>query len=293
MKWDFEYYEEMTRHAVQKTQLLARTEEVDLVIWPESLVMEPITEARIGGMLESLTRNEAMWLYAGAVRHGSQLGESYNSSHLFRPDGSVVGHYDKIHLAPFGEYIPLAQYLPFVSNFVPAISDITPGEELVTFEAEHKRFGPLICFEVLFPRYAMAHRQAGADFLVVITNLAWFGASNAMAQELEMARIRAIESRLPVLHCANTGISGLIDPWGRFAAVDRYAYGARLSEPMTPPPPLEEVQRKRMAGAFDVPEPGGRCWPWGVRYLGWTAFGISVIGVVAAAFSGRPRPAAA
>ena len=273
MKWDAEYCEEMVRNACEKSRLLCQNEAVDLLVWPEAAIMTHITTPAVNDQLTALTRDTGAALYAGATRVNLKTGGSFNSSYLFNANGETVDHYDKTHLAPFGEYTPLSDYLPFLGKIIPAIGDIEHGKTLKTLPVNGRNLGPLICFEVLFPELAEKLRGLGADCIVVITNLGWFGASSAIPQELEQARTRAIETRLPVVHCANTGISGVFDPWGRFTLLGAaatpegryYAFGSV---------PNEATIMRRAMGAFAVAAPGERPIPHGPRVFPWLALGV-------------------
>jgi hypothetical protein len=133
-----------------------------------------------------------------------------------------------------------------------------------------RRLGPLICFEVLFAPMAEQLRRMGADCLVVMTNLGWFGSSNAIPQELELARFRAIETRLPLIHSANTGISGVFDPWGRFEVVNG-AIGSQGRYVKWEPGELRpnDVRNRRMVGALRVAGPASRPLPIGPPAFPW------------------------
>jgi apolipoprotein N-acyltransferase len=266
MKWDREYTAEMVRSGVEKSRQLAAATPVDLFIWPEAALMAPVGDARIRPLVENLVTSTDTPLFTGAVRTGEE-GAFYNSSVLLEADGSVAGHYDKVHLAPFGEYVPLGDLIPFVAKVVPAIGDITPGRESVIFDAAGRAFGPLICFEVLFPGMALDLAAMDADFLVVITNLAWFGESTAIAQEAEIARFRAIEARLPLVHSANTGDSGVFDPWGRFASVwEAPAHGGEAFR-----------WGRRIMAALPVPPQAVHPAPWAPRTLPWVAVVLAAV----------------
>lgn len=280
MKWDPEYALEMIRNAGEKSRILAENRPVDLFVWPESLVMPPFDDPVVQDMLAALCADTGIPLFTGTTRLGEGTANVRNSAVLFDADGAFVDYYDKMHLAPFGEFVPFADYLPFLRQVVPSIGDIEAGAEMKVLEAGGRRFGPLICFEVLFPPMANALRREGADFLVVVTNLGWFGASNAIPQELEIARFRAIETRLPLVHSANTGISGVFDPWGRFtgltARVDSRGTYYELDEP---PPPRFTIMT-RMVGSVPVPEPAAPTVPGGPVWLPWvlTVFGLGLGG---------------
>lgn len=286
MKWDPEYAVEMVRNTAEKSRMLANGEDVDLVVWPEALIMEDIQTPGIIDEVSTLARDTSAYLFAGAHRTNPGTGGSMNSAYLVNPDGVIDDYYDKIHLAPFGEYVPFSDYLPFIETVVPAIGDIEPGKTVKTFPTNGYRLGPLICFEVIFPWMAEALRDAGADYLVVITNLGWFGASNAIGQELEIARMRAIETRLPLIHCANTGISGVFDPWGRFSVVDTYFYDAtRVYKPEITS--NDQVIMSRFGGVLPVAAPAERPLGAGPEVLPRVFLAAAVLIVTIAVFRSR------
>lgn len=261
-KWDREYTLDMVENAAEKSRMLVDVAgPVDLLVWPEAHVMGDVHRPGILPTIARLTQDIDTFLYTGAHRSNSETGGSFNSSYLIDPDGEIIAQYDKIHLAPFGEYVPLSQFFPFIAKVVPAIGDIESGTDQTTLKTNAKTVGPLICFEVLFAPMAETLRDSGAELLVVITNLAWFGSSNAIPQELEIARLRAIETRLPLAHCANTGVSGMFDPWGRFDDVDLYVgAGGPVNRPDLPQ--VAKVAQ-RFAGRFPVAAPGRRLIPGG------------------------------
>jgi len=284
MKWDWEYTEEMVRNAAEKSQWLAQYEPVDLFVWPESLVMDDLEKRpSLLAITAALTRETQCPLFTGASRD-KPGGGTFNSSVLVDPSGAITGHYDKVHLAPFGEYVPLSGYFPFIQKIVPAIGEIQHGHELTVLPAGDRRFGPLICFEVLFPELAEELRRRGADIIVVITNLGWFGASPAIPQELEIARVRAVETRLPLVHCANTGISGVFDPWGRFTAVNTTfdLSGNYVQYPYASP---IDMRMQRCVGALPVAAPGPRPIPHGPAVFPWIAIGGGTLLLAAALVS--------
>lgn len=219
MKWDREYTLDMVENAVAKSRRLPDLGQVDIIVWPESVVMSDVEDPEIVELLESLCRDTGAWLLAGGIRIHPETGAVLNSSVLVSPTEGLVSHYDKVHLVPFGEYTPFANYFPWLGKVVPAIGDVRHGEELHTLKAGDLTLGPLICFEVLFGGLAKAHQAEGVEILAVMTNLGWFGMSGALSQELEIARTRAIQTRTNVIHAANTGISGLIDPLGDFEPI--------------------------------------------------------------------------
>ncbi len=139
----------------------------------------------------------------------------YNSALLMGPDGIVSGLYFKSHLVPYGEYVPLSNYLFFLSPLVEAVGSFTPGRIEDPLVAGDIRAGVLICFESIFAGISRSWVNNGANVLINLTNDAWYGKSSAPYQSWAMTVYRAVETRRSVVRSANTGISGLIDPLGR------------------------------------------------------------------------------
>jgi len=137
-----------------------------------------------------------------------------NSAFLVSADGRILDRYDKIHLVPFGEYIPLRDILWFLNKLVVGIGDFLPGNAPEVMQGPGGRFGVVICFEVIFPDLVRHFVDLGADYMVTITNDAWFGRSSAPYQHFSMVVLRAVENRVYFARAANTGISGFIDPFG-------------------------------------------------------------------------------
>ena len=195
----------------------------ELVVWPETAVgylegeYYRLQREQVQALVDSLN----VYLYTGAYR--SERGppaRTYNSSFLFAPGESIVGHYDKTRLVPFGERTPFPELLPFLrkirfsgGGFVAGNWDA--GKDLTVFGGPGARFSSLICFDSVFPGLVRKFVLSGAEFLVVITNDGWFGHTSGPYQHAESAVFRAIENRRSVVRCANTGVSALIDPFGR------------------------------------------------------------------------------
>jgi len=257
-KWDPDFAETLFSMQERMTRTLVTSRPVDLVLWPEAAVPDDISRPAVRERLIRLAKETGTALCVGGSRGDG--GKDYNTAVLATPNGDFYW-YDKVHLAPFGEYIPFESWLPFLRNI--AFGGVSAGTEQRIFQFNGKAIGPLICFEVLFAPMAGRLRGMGAQALAVITNLGWFGASNVIAQELEIARFRAIENRLSLLHCGNTGISGMFDPLGRFIPVHAIFYGndIRFYDPERIEPAM--VYGRRMAGVFDVPPPAARPGlPW-------------------------------
>ncbi len=141
-------------------------------------------------------------------------GSLRNSAFFFGRDGAIRGRYDKRHLVPFGEYVPLQAVFFFLHKLVVGIGDFLPGQRATVFSLDGVRFSVMICYEVIFPEEVRQFVAQGAAFLVNITNDAWFGRSGAPSQHLAMAAIRAVENGSYLVRAANTGITAVIAPTG-------------------------------------------------------------------------------
>lgn len=255
MKWDRRYTREMVRVAAEISQGIAGRGKADLHLWPEALVMTHYAHDDVFPIMRELVIDTETPLLTGTERiEGTKI---YNSCVLIEKDGTVAGYYDKLRLALMGEYIPYENTFPFLRYFTLGTST-TPGDAPRLFSVADRNLGPLICFEVLFAPMAETLRGMGADALVVLTNLGWFGASNAIAQEHELARMRAVETRLPLIHVSNTGYSGVFDPYGRFQVIG-HEYRPNITREMT--------FQQRFGGVVPVPLPGSRPLPYGPLYL--------------------------
>jgi apolipoprotein N-acyltransferase len=189
----------------------------DLIVWPEASVPFIFGEAagagqfeRIFGLAGRLRKN----LLLGAVSYSQ--GAYFNSALLVNGLGQPEQMYSKIHLVPFGEYVPLKEVFPFLQTITP-IGEINPGRDYVVFSTPAD-FSVLICFEDLFPELSREFVRRGAEFLVNITNDAWYKQGSAPYQHLAASVFRAVENRVYLVRSANTGVSCFIDPWGREVA---------------------------------------------------------------------------
>jgi apolipoprotein N-acyltransferase len=139
----------------------------------------------------------------------------YNAAFLVQPDGLTGGVYRKMHLVPFGEYVPLKRLLYFVGPLVEAVSDFSPGDTPALFRVAGHTASTAICYEVVYPGLIAGFVDRGSELLTTITNDAWFGTSSAAYQHWDQAAMRAIEQGRYLARAANTGISGFVDPYGR------------------------------------------------------------------------------
>jgi len=236
-KWDeaflarnFSIYDRMTRQAL-------RDSSVDLVIWPETatacyLRSRPEYLKKIRNLVDS----SRVGIVTGTPDYkfvGNGAYNSYNAIFLLLPGSRGIQYYYKRHLVPFGEKVPLSEKLPFLEKWLDAIQtgvgDFTSGKDYNLFElpgtylrergiTETKSgllFAGVVCYESIFQDEVREFIKKGAQFLVIVTNDAWFGKSEAPYHHAQIAVFRAIENRISVARCANTGVSMIIDPYGR------------------------------------------------------------------------------
>jgi apolipoprotein N-acyltransferase len=190
----------------------------DLIVWPETAVPFFFQDgpALVKTIFSLVEESKAALIFGSPAygRDGRQL-RYYNRAYLLRPDTRTIQYYDKVHLVPFGEYVPLKGLLGFINRLVPAAGDFAPGDRIAPMALKKASGGVLICFEAIFPEISRAMVRKGADVLVNLTNDAWFGVSSAPYQHLSMSVLRAVENRRPLIRAANTGISAIIDSRGR------------------------------------------------------------------------------
>lgn len=216
-KWDPAYRQRHVDRYLQLSRQAAREAALDLLIWPEAatpfyLQEESPAAVRVKQVPADL--DTALLVGSPAYQIGGDGTRRYtNSAFLLRGDG-VLQRSDKIHLVPFGEYVPLGDWLSFIDKLVVGVGDFLPGE-VHPLSLDGHRLGVLICYEAIFADLARDYVRNGAGLLVNLTNDAWFGNSSAPYQHLSMSRFRAIENRIWLARAANTGISALIAPSGR------------------------------------------------------------------------------
>lgn len=220
-KWDprekdfiLERYRTLTKEAAKDGS--------DIVVWPETSVPGFLFEPDIILYIENLIKEVRTPLLLGIVAYswdGEGDGRFYNSASLFSADGRIEEEYYKIHLVPFGEYIPLERLFPFIRDFINVpVGDFSRGNEYTIFNISKDdciyNYAALICFEDIFPGLVRGFVSDGADFLVNITNDAWFGESSEQLQHAQASVFRAVENRVSVVRAANTGFSCYISPKG-------------------------------------------------------------------------------
>jgi len=240
-------------NAIRFQQVLALSEKAlatkaDLLLWPESAVPDfsPENEQAIGRLLAS---HPVYLIFSGDSAELAANGETnyFNSSFLASPARAVEGVYHKRRLVIFGEYVPLLHYLPFLKLLTPIIGGFTPGERAVQFTLTnlHAKTSVLICFEDMFPDEGRDHVESDTDFLINLTNDGWFGNGAAQWQQAAGAVFRAIENGVPLLRCANNGLTCWIDAQGRIKEIEHEGgtvYGPGF---ITPKIPLRDPSDRR------------------------------------------------
>jgi len=193
----------------------------EVLVWPESAVPE-LDEAAFDA-ISRLAQSNRVWIIFNSedVVFQPDTTNYFNSAFLVTPDGRLADVYHKRKLVIFGEYIPLVRWLPFVKWLTPITGSFTPGDQPVTFALGDRRVNaaPLICFEDEFPGTARASAGNDVDFLVNLTNDGWFGDSAAQWQHMANAVFRTVENNLPLIRCANNGVTCWIDASGRIREI--------------------------------------------------------------------------
>jgi apolipoprotein N-acyltransferase len=221
-KWDPEsHYESFVKNITLTNS--KNSEKINYVIWSESAVSYIINQDNYKLLDEiSQAAPKGGFVITGGLRaqfennDKSQIDKIWNSVFAIDSSGKIAAYYDKTHLVPFGEYIPFQRFLPFLSKITDGGVGFSSGEKISTIKLSDNLpgFRPLVCYEIIFTDNII-DKNNPPQFLINVTNDAWFGNSSGPYQHLAMAKIRAVEYGLPIARVANSGISALIDPYGR------------------------------------------------------------------------------
>jgi len=217
MKWQRPAGPEIVdKHIALTKQVIAHRP--DLIIWPETSCSDYLWDEHDGfDRIRSFVRRARIPLLFGSVL---KEGKDYsNAAILLSKEGEVVEIYRKVHLVPFGEFLPLRRWLPFISDLL-GLGDFTRGRQHTVFSVPARdgragRFSALVCFEDTVAQLSRKSTAEGAQLLVNITNDAWFGDTKSPFMHLQSSVFRTVENRRGLVRAANTGVSGVIDPWGR------------------------------------------------------------------------------
>jgi apolipoprotein N-acyltransferase len=242
----------------------AGTHATDLIVWPESPAPFYTTDPFFWESVSNLAREAQAWVLVGSVgvsaRQTSEAAtRSYNSAALVSPGSEWVGRYDKIHLVPFGEYVPFKSIFGFAGGLSKEVGDFSPGESRAPLEAGSDKLGVFICYESIFPDDVRQFAENGAQVFVNVSNDGWYGDSGAYAQHLRQARMRAVENSRWLLRDTNTGVTASIDPYGRIVA---------------------QAPRKART-ALDAPYALSNVTTFYTRHGDWFAYVCAIISVVA------------
>jgi apolipoprotein N-acyltransferase len=218
-KWDRGRALSITRNYFQLTHEAAAGGAA-FIVWPESALPVFFEEDRaVGDSVRSLAIDTGSYLlFGGDQVERAEPSRYYNSAFLIDPRGAVAGVYRKMHLVPFGEYVPLKRLLFFAGPLVESVGGFSEGDRVVMLPVSGHPVSTAICYEVVYPDLARRATAAGSQLLTTITNDAWYGRSSAPWQHFQMASLRAVEQGRYLARAANTGISGIVDPYGRVVA---------------------------------------------------------------------------
>ncbi len=241
VKWD-KRFKDATIEKYGSLSLGAAKTNPGLIIWPETaLPFYYGADTEYSNRVDVSIRKAKTHFLIGspAYERGREKIRFYNRVYMLNPLSLITGTYDKTHLVPFGEYVPLQAYLRFLGKITQQAGNFSVGDKtFIPLAFNDHKTGVLICFEILFPSIARKFVKNGADLLTTMTNDAWFGYTSAARQHFSVAVLRAVENRRSVIRAANTGISGFIDPVGRVLSETGLFTTAAITRPV---PALVEI----------------------------------------------------
>jgi apolipoprotein N-acyltransferase len=245
---------------------------LDLIVWPESPAPFYSTDPMFRDTVSNIARQAQTWMLVGSlgIRNAGETPERatelFNSGSLVNPAGEWVGRYNKMHLVPFGEYVPFKRVFGFAGGLTKEVGDFSPGTSRAPLPAGSK-LGVFICYESIFPDEIRQLATNGAEVFVNISNDGWYGDSGAYAQHLKQARMRAVENDRWLLRDTNTGVTASIDPYGRV---------------------VSSIPRKVRA-ALDAPYAITNVTTFYTRHGDWFAYLCAIISVAGLALNFRFR----
>ena len=226
--WTPEYFQQTLSELIRLTtqSALRASTKVDLIVWPESPAPFFDNDPRFRDPVGQMARELKVTAVVGEIGAGPKRGATdptpplFNSAGLVPPDrGQFAERYDKVHLVPFGEYLPFPKLFSFAEGLTQEVGQFEHGMSrgpLITDDGE--ALGVFICYESVFPNEVRQFAAQGAQVLVNLSNDGWYGDSGAYAQHLNQTRMRAIENHRWLLSATDTGVTASIDPWGRIVA---------------------------------------------------------------------------
>ncbi len=209
----------------------------DLIVWPESPSPFYTNDPLFRDAVSALAKESGTWVVASsigitpAMHRGGENSQIFNSAALVNPQGEWVGRYDKVHLVPFGEYLPFPRLFAFAGGLTKEVGEFQAGASRIPLQAGDERLGISICYESLFPDEVRQFPLEGAQVLVNISNDGWYGDSGAWKEHLQETRMRAIENGRWMLAGTNTGMTASIDPYGRIVAATPRKIRTALAAP--------------------------------------------------------------
>jgi len=214
MRWD-----DANLLAIYQRMMAMTAEAIDggakVIVWPESTVPLSYSSTEFyRATIESVSQTNGVDIILGSVAEDEAKSNRIWNAAFLVSGGRTVGHYDKIRLVPFGEYVPLRKMLFFAEKLVHAVGEFEFGTKETPLVGRFK-YGPAICYEVVYPQITRTQVRNGANVLVTITNDAWYDGTSAPRQHLNQARLRAVEDDRYLLRAGTTGISAFVDPTGR------------------------------------------------------------------------------
>ncbi len=270
MIWDERENENRFRQLIELSERALAETKPDLLLWPEAAVPEMLRyDEETQQAVAELAHKHNVWMILGSddkePKKNSadpKAADYFNCGFLVSPDGRLAGRYKKQRLVIFGEYVPLARWLPFVKYFTPITGSYESGDAPVTFEMPplHAKTSVLICFEDVFPQHTRHYVSSDTDFLVNITNDGWFGESAEQWQHAANASFRAIENGIPLLRCANNGITCWIDSNGRFQKI-------LVSESEGRVPRVPKISGQEQSGRRGTPPSGEEGTVYGSGFM--------------------------
>ena len=202
----------------------AASRKVNLIVWPESPAPFFTSDPLFRDPVSQVARTANGWVVAGAIgttpatQNGTSTSQVFNSAALISPSGDWMARYDKVHLVPFGEYLPFPRLFAFAGGLTKEVGEFTAGRSRAPLDAGTTRLGIFICYESVFPGDVRQFAEQGAQVFVNLSNDGWYGDSGAYAQHLNQTRMRAIENDRWILSATDTGVTASIDPYGRIVA---------------------------------------------------------------------------
>jgi apolipoprotein N-acyltransferase len=271
--WTTQYFADtltdLTRLSLTQPE---QSQHPELIVWPESPAPFYSGDPLFRNAVSQIAQNAQSWMVVGnvgienAMMSPQHVTQIFNSATLVAPNGEWGARYSKIHLVPFGEYVPFKEWFSFAGGLTKEVGDFSRGTSRQPLAAGNQKLGVFICYESIFPDDIRQFANNGAQVFVNISNDGWYGDSGAYAQHLKQARMRAVENARWLLRDTNTGVTAAIDPYGRVVA---------------------SVPRK-LRNVLEAPYSLSAETTFYTRHGDWLAYGCAIISLGAILFSFAP-----